>query len=269
MNVLRKAPSKDIVTETPLEFVVSTADKDRHGDVIDVGGWDTREFEQNSIALLNHDAGFVIGRWGKPSVVNNQLRAHLTLAPHNTSERINEVRTLIHAGILRSTSVGFIPLEQEPFGKGIRYKRQKLLEISVVSIPSNASATLVQAKRVEARALGISTSSIDKIFRQSHNASGSERQATAARKLAASAFTTFTPAERAKILAAKAKRDADETATLYQLERALDMIEALRDEIKTTKPNSFSDFADWDRHRKLERSLKSWTTIFDMYAAKL
>src|SRR6478736_2738991 len=120
MTVLRKAP-KDIVTETPLEHVVSTADVDRHGDTIDVGGWDVKEFESNPVCLFNHSPDFVLGRWSKPRVVSGQLRAHLELAPQGTSQRIDEVSTLIRAGIIRTTSVGFIPLESEPHGKGRKF----------------------------------------------------------------------------------------------------------------------------------------------------
>src|SRR6476660_4046319 len=157
MTVLRKAPARDIVTESPLEFVFSDATVARHGDTINPHGWDIREFQANPIALLNHNPDFVVGKWTNTRVEGNQLRGHLTLAPKGTSPRIDEVRTLVHAGILRSTSVGFVPIEQEPFGKGTRYKRQRLLECSVVSIPSDASATLIEAKKIEARALGIPT----------------------------------------------------------------------------------------------------------------
>lgn len=261
MHVLRKAPAREVVTESPLEYVVSTADRDRHGDTIDVNGWDTKDFETNSIALFNHNPDFPIGTWVKTRVAGNELRSQLKLAPRGTSPRIDEVSTLINAGIIRSTSVGFIPLEQEPFGKGIRYKRQKLLEISMVSIPSNASATLIQAKRVEAAALGIPTSSINRIFTQSHNATGAERQATARRTLELSGITTYTPAERARIKANIARLDAENTARTNRLEHLCAMVEALREEAALSRPTSYSDFEDHDRYRRVQKQLTTWEAL--------
>ena len=42
------------------------------------------------------------------------MRGHLELAPAGTSERIDEIRKLVEAGILQAVSVGFHPLEKEP-----------------------------------------------------------------------------------------------------------------------------------------------------------
>src|SRR4029079_7490657 len=159
MSVVRKAPARDVVTESLFEFVFSDATRDRHGDTINPHGWDIREFQKNPIALLNHNPDFPIGRWTNTRVENNQLLGHLQLAPEGTSARIDEVRKLIFARVLCSCSVGFVPLEQELSGKGISFKRQRLLECSVVSIPSNASAQWVEAKKIEARHLGINSDS--------------------------------------------------------------------------------------------------------------
>ena len=183
MSVVRKAPARDVVTESLFEFVFSDATRDRHGDTINPHGWDIREFQKNPIALLNHNPDFPIGRWTNTRVENNQLLGHLQLAPEGTSARIDEVRKLIFARVLCSCSVGFVPLEQELSGKGISFKRQRLLECSVVSIPSNASAQWVEAKKIEARHLGINSDSIDRIFRQNKNATLAERQANAKRVL--------------------------------------------------------------------------------------
>jgi hypothetical protein len=38
MSVVRKAPARDVVTESPLEFVFSDATRDRHGDTINPHG---------------------------------------------------------------------------------------------------------------------------------------------------------------------------------------------------------------------------------------
>lgn len=252
MHVLRKAPARDVLTESPTEFVLSDATVDRMGDVIDPHGWDLREFRTNPIALLNHDPHFPIGTWENVGVINNQLRGHLKLAPEGTSPRIDEVRKLVTARVLRSTSVGFRPIEYKPRvgAKGTHYLKQSLLETSLVSIPANASATLLEAKRVEARALGVSSSSIDKIFRQSHNATAAERQATARRKLAAI-------------------RDAEEAANLKRASIVADKIAAYRAEIKRVDLGSYSTFGDHDYVRKLQNDLNIYERAFALITERV
>jgi HK97 family phage prohead protease len=221
-----------------LDFIMSTDDEDRYGDVIDVDGWDYDEFEDNSIALLNHDQNFPIGRWydiGKKVIKGRKvLGAKLKLAPEGTSKRIDEVRKLVAAGILRSCSVGFLPLESVPRKNGgTRYKRAKLVECSVVSIPANSNALLQEAK-----SLGVSDEMIRKIFlRPPTNASLAERdahrKAVLARSRAVMAkskptsspsrvnkssdpigdlYDRLTPEQIARLEVARMKREANEVA---------------------------------------------------------
>ena len=95
------------------EFVLSDETPDRMDDVILSDGWDLKNFKRNPIALFNHRSDFPIGKWSNLCVENKQLRGELELAPFGTSERIDEIRKLIDADILRAVSVGFRPLEVE------------------------------------------------------------------------------------------------------------------------------------------------------------
>jgi hypothetical protein len=86
-------------------------------------------------------------------------------AAPGTSEIADSVRKLIEQGILRATSVGFEPKEQEPLNEKanaiygpFRFKRQSLLECSVVSVPANPQAVAV------ARSLNISNETISRVF---------------------------------------------------------------------------------------------------------
>ena len=117
---------------------------DDYGDVIEASGWDLTNFLRNPIALFNHNADFPIGKWEGLNVKGGALRGHLRLAPRGTSRRIDEIRKLIEAGILRAVSVGFRPLESKPRSKsGEHFLRSELVETSLVSIPANPNA-LVQ-----------------------------------------------------------------------------------------------------------------------------
>ena len=264
MTVLRKAPAKDTLTSNLLEFVLSDATIDRMGDTINPHGWDLAEFRRNPICLLNHSPDQPIGTWENVGVINNQLRGHLKLAPEGTSPRIDEIIKLVNARVLRSVSVGFVPIEYKPRanGKGIDYQRQRMLETSLVSIPANASATLIEARKVEARALGIASSSIDKIFRQSTNASGSERLATARRAVEVERL-------RAEGRARKAARNAKEDAIRDRMNSALTTLENLIELEKRVRPTVYDGFPEHDRHVKVLRQIKTWRVIVDSLAQRI
>jgi HK97 family phage prohead protease len=147
-----------------MEFILSDESVDRMGDVISATGWDIANFTKNPIALFNHRTDFPIGKWRNLRVEKNTLRGHLVLAPEGTSPRIDEIRRLIEAGILRAVSVGFRPSDYEPLndseGKavGFRFTKQELLETSLVAVPANPNALQV------AKSLKISPATLDLVF---------------------------------------------------------------------------------------------------------
>jgi HK97 family phage major capsid protein/HK97 family phage prohead protease len=141
--------------DDPLEFVMSTDDVDRHGDIVEQD-WKLSEFKKNPIALFGHSSGFPIGTWEKVRVEGGKLMGRLKLAAKGTSNRIDEIRELLEQRILRAVSVGFMPGEAEPLDEekpwgGYRLRKNSLLECSLVSVPANSAALLTSIK-----ALGIS-----------------------------------------------------------------------------------------------------------------
>lgn len=146
MTVIRKASSSDVGPN--LEFVLSDATVDRMGDIIDPAGWDLKWFKKNPIALFGHSSGEPIGTWADVRVEGKKLMGRLVFAAEGTSARIDELRRLVEQGILRAVSVGFRPLEAEPLDPARpygpqKYKRQELLETSLVSVPANPAALAV------------------------------------------------------------------------------------------------------------------------------
>ena len=145
-----------------VEFILSDATPDRMGDVIEANGWDLDDFKKNPVALFNHRSDFPIGNWANLRVVDGRLRGHLQLAKEGTSERINEIRSLVEQGVLRAVSVGFLPVASEPLtkggGGGLRFLKSRLVETSLVSIPANPNALAV------ARSLNISASTAAMVF---------------------------------------------------------------------------------------------------------
>ena len=143
-------------------FVLSDATPDRMGDIIDAGGWDLKNFSKNPVALFNHNANFPIGKWHNLRVEKGELRGDLRLAPEGTSPRIDEIRRLVEADILRAVSVGFLPRKYEPISKGsdsgMRFTAAELIETSLVSIPANPNALAV------AKSLNISRDTVAMVF---------------------------------------------------------------------------------------------------------
>jgi HK97 family phage prohead protease/HK97 family phage major capsid protein len=143
------------------EFILSDETPDRMDDIILADGWDLAHFKNNPIALFNHQSNFPIGKWKNLRVENKQLRGYLELAPQGTSERIDEIRKLRDAGILRAVSVGFRPIEtkaRKETDYGVFFVKTELVETSLVSVPANPNALAV------AKSLKISPATFDLVF---------------------------------------------------------------------------------------------------------
>ena len=56
------------------------------------------------------------------------------------------VRALAKAGVLSAVSVGFRPIDAEPIknGRGVLWKAWELLELSLVAVPSNPNAVVME-----------------------------------------------------------------------------------------------------------------------------
>ena len=142
MSIIKKVGTVEVSGD--LTFVLSDATVDRYGDIIDAEGWDLRWFKQNPIALFGHSGDFPIGTWENVRVEGGKLLGKLKLAAQGTSQRIDELRSLVEQGVLKAVSVGFKPVESEPMQRGgVRYKKQELLETSLVSVPANPAALAV------------------------------------------------------------------------------------------------------------------------------
>lgn len=145
-------------------FAVSAESVDRYGDIIIQAGIDFKNYLKNPIALLNHNSGDPIGNFLNPRIQNGKLTADLDLLPLGVSARVDEIRALISHGVLRATSIGFAPIEQEPIYSsngtrtGTKYNKSELYEISVVSVPAQSEALAI------ARSLGISRSTMARVF---------------------------------------------------------------------------------------------------------
>lgn len=140
MNPIRKESTGMVGAMT---YILSDDSVDSYGDVIQQDGWDFARFNKNPIALFGHSAAFPIGRWKNVRVDGGKLIGTLEFAEDGTSDRIDEIKRLAAQGILRATSVGFMPLDWQDEGRGLRFTKQELMEVSLVSVPANSNAVQI------------------------------------------------------------------------------------------------------------------------------
>lgn len=161
MTMVRKATASAVGPD--LEFVLSDATVDRYGDIVDPSGWVLTAFKRNPIALFAHRHDEPIGTWSDVRVEGGKLKGKLNFAAAGTSARIDELRGLVEQGVLRAVSVGFSPIDADPidpkrpYGPQ-RYKKQELLETSLVSVPANPAALAI------AKSLNVSEDTLNLAF---------------------------------------------------------------------------------------------------------
>jgi HK97 family phage prohead protease len=131
----------------PDEFVLSDATLDRMGDVIEPGGWQLDQIKSDPPVLFNHDRNQIVGRWTDIRVKDGKLLGRIVWVKSDKWPMGQYIRDLVREGVLRTVSVGFQPVAREPLTKEaspqhgpFRFKKQILLECSLVSVPANPNA---------------------------------------------------------------------------------------------------------------------------------
>lgn len=130
------------------KFVASDESEDRDGDIVRAAGWDLSDFKKNPIILYGHNHMMPIGYSPSTKVESKRLVSDIKLAAEGTSEFIDTLAKLMDQKIVRAVSVGFRATKAPSMRRdeendriiGFEFNGQKLLEISVVAVPSNANA---------------------------------------------------------------------------------------------------------------------------------
>ena len=125
-----------------IRLVASDATPDREGDIVEPSGGDMSGY--NGVVLAQHNPENPIGL-ATPKLVNNRIEALIDFAPAGVSAKADEYCGLAKAGIISSASIGFRGTTFEPLrGGGRHFTKWNLLEISLVSVPANPSAQVVE-----------------------------------------------------------------------------------------------------------------------------
>lgn len=138
---IKSAPAA--VTPTPGGFtaIASTPDLDRDGEVIDSGAF--LPLPKAVPLLAFHDRNDPIGVC-RPRYDGNRLLVEATFA---STARAQEVRQLVKEGAVTSVSVGMLVANRVKDKAGIVHiTRAELLEVSIVSIPSNRAALITEQR---------------------------------------------------------------------------------------------------------------------------
>lgn len=128
--------------------IASTAVEDRQGEIVEVEGWDLKDFKANPVILWGHDhSQLPIGKATKTWIEGSGKQAKLMtkIAFQEVTELGRAVKQLVADGVLKTLSVSFWPVDAD----GNRFTKQKLLEISVVNVPANPQAMMLGYKSLK------------------------------------------------------------------------------------------------------------------------
>jgi len=140
-----------------IDFIFSTPDVDRQGEIIDQSGWKLEEFQINPVVLFVHDHYQpAVGQVTRIEIVNGLLEGTVKFA----AEEYDFAMTLfkLYAGrYMRAVSVGFdnLLIEFNQENDQVILKENVLYELSLVNVPGNALAL--------AKSKGLDVSPIEKL----------------------------------------------------------------------------------------------------------
>jgi len=139
--------------ERSVTALISTPTRDRMDEVLLPEGADLKNFRKNPVVLWAHKSSEPpIGRAAWVKKTAEGLLAKTIFA---TTEKAEEIFTLVKGGFLRAFSVGFMGKEWED-GDGRKaprrtYKKWELVEYSPVPIPANPDALALALKSGEVK----------------------------------------------------------------------------------------------------------------------
>jgi len=140
-----------------IRFVASDESLDRDGDTISADGWDLAAYLENPVVLYGHNQrGFPFGKSiavfvdkRKRQLINDvwfpEIKDLCSDPTHPTQHAldIDMVYNMARLKLLNTESVAFRGTDYTATATGRAYKRQELMEISIVPVPANPNAVAI------------------------------------------------------------------------------------------------------------------------------
>src|SRR5690606_965895 len=143
------------VEERSITGIATTPETDRVGDIVDPLG---AKFA-DEVPLLwqhQHDKPVGVARFGKATKSGITFRASLPKIdePGPLKDLVDMAWQSVKAKLVRGVSIGFRALGYEPLDSGgLKSTETEIYELSLVTIPANASATIQTIKAFDAKGL--------------------------------------------------------------------------------------------------------------------
>lgn len=134
-----------------IEGVATTPTPDRLGDIVEPLGV---EFTNPLPLLWQHRSSEPVGQatFAKPTKDGIAFKARIESLdePGALKDRLDEAWQSVKIGLVRAVSIGFRSIERSYMDDGgIRFLRSEVLELSLVTIPANAEATITSVKALD------------------------------------------------------------------------------------------------------------------------
>lgn len=155
-----------------VSFVLSDSSVDRYGDTIDQKGWKVDNYTANPVVLFGHDAESVDNVVGKMVQIRNEdvgLVGDIEFMEGSINPVAETVFQMVKGGYLNTVSVGFQPIDwslaKDPSRPGgVDFKRQELLEVSIVPVPANPNCIqLARAAGIDVDRIGLVENAKEKV----------------------------------------------------------------------------------------------------------
>jgi HK97 family phage prohead protease len=143
-----------------LRGIASTPSTDRTGDIVEPKG---AKFDLPIPLLSQHDHASPIGHVTAAIITDKGIEIEAHIPKESGLGYVEKAWMQIKAGLVRGLSIGFRALKSEPIKgtNGIRFKEWSWLELSAVTIPANAEASITAIKSFDLPAAPLGESQED------------------------------------------------------------------------------------------------------------
>ena len=134
-----------------IEGIASTPTPDRYDDIVEPLG---AKYALPMPLLWQHQHGAPVGHVEFAALTEEGIPFKATIAkidePGRLKDRLDEAWQSVKARLVRAVSIGFRPLEHAFMENGgIRYLSWEWIELSLVTIPANADATINTIRSID------------------------------------------------------------------------------------------------------------------------